>query len=974
MPTRTLFPLQRSGVLPWLLWGQMKAPTSALTDVASGHYPMGVVPSMAWTPQGSGSPNLGQAVAEAGDSKYAQISATGAQTSQHLVATFAGNTAVTGQSLKYLRFKVLRRAQTGMGQQVADLHVYLTLDGAPLTGVDKKIVANWVQHATDYETVYYTFTDANLTTLGVTASDVAAGRIGLAIQASTTGTIAGYIDSVAMASAYSVMQEIDLDYTELLGDVDMPTPWQRIFDWYPTVPATDDILGIEVDLTAWTDDAAAQPLAPMLTELWDGGGPGSSGPAVASASSASVWTPDSGTIVSAVATSDNVRVSKAASSSTSKLWLTGFDLAVPSIATITGVVVHVEASRNFAGPGDPAGITTLDLWLTKNGAATVGTVKNFGVPNVGSEVGVDKGGPSDMWGTTLTPAEVNASGFGVALAQGPESNGEGPTGENTTINRQIDHVTVTVHYTMPLLYPLEVALSLNGIDPVGDTWLIFTTDSVDLHTCGGPADLWGRSWLPAEFAEPFSVLVRRPEVSGSVSSQYVTSARVRVTTTSNQGTLTMPVRQTLTERVVLGVEDTPGTISTKFRRLRALNYQVRPNVNMKKHRPQGEKMTAISVPTREWSTGSISGILDYYETPLALEAIIGSGVHSGTGNPDERNIHVYNLDNRVRSAFRTYSLERGEKATRAQRVLYLVHNGLQLQINTQDCQVSGGFFGMAMADMAGSSMTAGSAEVQTMTITGTPTGGTYKLAFRGAETTALLYNANAAAITAALEALPSIGAGNVVVTGTGPYTITFAVSLADSNVPMVVLANNSLTGGTSPTATIVQTTKGGLPEYPLVPVLPGHWNIYLADTQAGLAAGKLDKTVGVAATGIDVADRWNPFWTLDRDTGTTFTDTTEMDPKFKANLTVGANSVGMGLLTPLRSGATKWLKMEAVGPVIGVTSDYHKMIWEGPVKLDDTADYGDEDGRVIYPWPLEWCEGPNGEVPTLTVENGYVYA
>ena len=56
-------------------------------------------------------------------------------------------------------------------------------------------------------------------------------------------------------------------------------------------------------------------------------------------------------------------------------------------------------------------------------------------------------------------------------------------------------------------------------------------------------------------------------------------------------------------------------------------------------------------------------------------------------------------------------------------------------------------------------------EVQTVTITGTPTGGTWTLEFEGEVTSDLAYNAAASAVQAALEALPTIGAGNVTVSG-----------------------------------------------------------------------------------------------------------------------------------------------------------------------------------------------------------------
>jgi hypothetical protein len=517
---------------------------------------------------------------------------------------------------------------------------------------------------------------------------------------------------------------------------------------------------------------------------------------------------------------------------------------------------------------------------------------------------------------------------------------------------------------------LEVALSLDGVNPVGETWLIYTTDTVVEHTSGAANYLWAHTgWLPASFAGTFALLVRRPATPIAVSSNYVTNARVRVTTTSPEGTLTMSLRQELTEVVLLGVESTPGTTASAFYRLRALNYKVRPNVTNKKFRPQGEKMEAVSLPMREWVTGSISGMLDFNELPLICEAVIGAGVHSGTGTINTRNVHTYLLDNRIRTAPRTFSCQRGEKASRAHQANYLVHNALSVQITTSDCQVSGSFFAQALQD--GVTLAPGANEIQTPLVTGTPTGGTYRLAFKGAETTDLAYNANATAVEAALLLLSTIGTGNIQRTNTG-LGMEFIGTLAGANQPMLTLVKNQLTGGTTPSVTFTQTQQGGYTEYPLVPVVPKMWSIYLADTQAGLTAGKLTKAMGVAAAGFDIADRHNPVFYLDRDIGGSIADTTEMDPKFRANLTVGANSLGMALLTTLRAGATKWLRLEAVGPVIGATADTHQIIWEGAVKIDDAADFGNEDGRVIFPWPLVWVEGPNGEVPTLTIINGVV--
>lgn len=104
---------------------------------------------------------------------------------------------------------------------------------------------------------------------------------------------------------------------------------------------------------------------------------------------------------------------------------------------------------------------------------------------------------------------------------------------------------------------------------------------------------------------------------------------------------------------------------------------------------------------------------------------------------------------------------------------------------------------------------AGANEVQTVTITGTPTGGTFVLTFGDVATTDIAYNAAAATVQTALQALPGIGAGNVTVAGSagGPYTVTFTGALADQNVPALT-ATSDLTGGTSPAVNVATITQG----------------------------------------------------------------------------------------------------------------------------------------------------------------------
>lgn len=123
--------------------------------------------------------------------------------------------------------------------------------------------------------------------------------------------------------------------------------------------------------------------------------------------------------------------------------------------------------------------------------------------------------------------------------------------------------------------------------------------------------------------------------------------------------------------------------------------------------------------------------------------------------------------------------------------------------------------GLAYASIPGLGMSAaellgGQDEVQTLTVTGSPTGGSFSLSFDGEDTGLIDWSTTPAAVTAALEAaierLSKVGDVVVEEAGAGTWAVTF-VSPGNRDVPELELGTNGLTGGTNATvatATMVQ--------------------------------------------------------------------------------------------------------------------------------------------------------------------------
>jgi len=130
-----------------------------------------------------------------------------------------------------------------------------------------------------------------------------------------------------------------------------------------------------------------------------------------------------------------------------------------------------------------------------------------------------------------------------------------------------------------------------------------------------------------------------------------------------------------------------------------------------------------------------------------------------------------------------------------------------------------------------------------------------------------------------------------------------------------------------------------------IPVLPAHLSFYLADTQAGLA-GATALTRGFSLTWAlngKIAHAWpvgqNPV-------------TVESAPTAEAKLKLATDTAGMGLITTMRAGSTKWIRVKGVGPLIASTY-YQTFQIDFPAQIKDVADFADEDNLYLVEYSLE---------------------
>ncbi len=152
-----------------------------------------------------------------------------------------------------------------------------------------------------------------------------------------------------------------------------------------------------------------------------------------------------------VAVSDNIRstagslVALLSSVSTDNMYETDFGFNIPLTDNICGIQVDVERSAQGLIVGSSIKDQTLQLI---KGGSTTGSNYASGASWPSNDTYGTYGGPNDLWGTTWTPAEINAIDFGVAYASVKLNAGLAAL----FLTARIDHLQITVfsESTLPI--------------------------------------------------------------------------------------------------------------------------------------------------------------------------------------------------------------------------------------------------------------------------------------------------------------------------------------------------------------------------------------------------------------------------------------------------------------------------------------------------------------------------------------------
>lgn len=128
------------------------------------------------------------------------------------------------------------------------------------------------------------------------------------------------------------------------------------------------------------------------------------------------------------------------------------------------------------------------------------------------------------------------------------------------------------------------------------------------------------------------------------------------------------------------------------------------------------------------------------------------------------------------------------------------------------------------------------------------------------------------------------------------------------------------------------------------PVLPAHVKLYMADTQAGLGSAQA-MSRGFSLTW-GLTDKNALVWPIGQSPVLV-----ESEPKAEAKLSIATDTTGLGLITTMRNGATKWFRVLAEGAVIQTTYKYIFQI-DFPAQITEVGEFSDEDGLYLVEYTM----------------------
>lgn len=133
-------------------------------------------------------------------------------------------------------------------------------------------------------------------------------------------------------------------------------------------------------------------------------------------------------------------------------------------------------------------------------------------------------------------------------------------------------------------------------------------------------------------------------------------------------------------------------------------------------------------------------------------------------------------------------------------------------------------------------------------------------------------------------------------------------------------------------------------------ILPTHLDIFIDPTSGALGTTKLLRDFNAV---FRCTDRWGAVWPINS-ANASFASHVNLEPTVQIELTMAADTVGMGYLTNARLGDTRYIRLSAVSTEnAGAASAKYDLLINMAGKISDVNAFDDQDGIKSVTWTFD---------------------
>jgi hypothetical protein len=401
-------------------------------------------------------------------------------------------------------------------------------------------------------------------------------------------------------------------------------------------------------------------------------------------------------------------------------------------------------------------------------------------------------------------------------------------------------------------------------------------------------------------------------------------------------------------------ETTEGTAVATTKRHQSVSFMLDIGLDLQPYKPVYFRRSTRVDLIKKWAGVKVDGKPSYTLFPTIFNCLYKKVAPTTPGGSAPRD-WLWEQSTIAPETIDTLTIEKGDHIG-IDRATGCFFTGWSMSGSETDISFSAEGMGRAVATTLDDAIHMSTREVQTIDLSGgdDPTGGTFTITVLGQTTSALAYNASAAAVQAAINLLPATGAGDITVSLAGfVYTLYFPYYLG--NVSAVTVGSGSLTTGGSITVTIATTTGGvAASEVADRPLIPTQVSWYADTTSGGLGGTLLTRVLDWS-----ISDSGNRelFWTVNRaNAGAAAGKADSEAPSMEISLTVEADAAGMAFYTKAKAGTSVYLRFEALDAADSIESSYgYQAIFDFHCKVKGISEYKPTQNLHSYTVTFEVC-------------------